>query len=92
MKFFISHSSQNKPTIRAILNKMPLNIKTWIDEERLIWGVDLQPTFESVINNQADYVILFMSESSARSAWVQKEIAWALDKERKEERTIIQPI
>ena len=92
MKFFISHSSQNKPTIRAILSKMPLNIKTWLDEERLIWGVDLQPTFESVINNQADYVILFMSESAARSSWVQKEIGWAIEKEKKEGRTIVLPV
>jgi len=92
MKFFISHSSQNKPTIKAVLDQMPLNIKTWIDEEQLVWGADLKPTFQSVISTQADYVILFVSESSARSAWVQKEIQWALEKEKQDGRTIILPV
>lgn len=92
MKFFISHSSQNKPTIKAVLSKMPLNIKTWLDEEKLIWGSNLTPTFQGVITTQADYVILFVSESSAKSAWVQKEVQWALNKEKKDGRIIILPI
>ncbi len=92
MRFFISHSSQNKPTIKAILSKMPLNIKTWLDEEKLIWGVDLTPTFQDVITSQADFVILFVSESSANSAWVQKEVQWALNKEKSDGRIIILPI
>ena len=92
MRFFISHSSQNKPTIKAILSKMPLNIKTWLDEEKLIWGSELTPTFQTVITSQADYVILFVSESSAKSTWVQKEIQWALNKEKKDGRIIVLPI
>ncbi len=92
MKFFISHSSQNKPTIKAIFSRMPLNIKTWIDEEQLIWGSNLTPTFESVIKEQSDYVILFVSESSARSEWVKKEVQWALAKEKALQRTILLPI
>lgn len=92
MKFFISHASQHKPTIKMILEKMPLNIKTWLDEEKLIWGSDLQPTFENAIKENSDFVILFISESSAKSAWVQKEVSWALEKEKKYNRTIILPI
>ncbi len=92
MKFFISHSSQNKPTIKAIFAKMPLSIKTWIDEDQLVWGANLQPTFESAIKEQSDYVILFVSESSARSEWVKKEIQWALKKEKTTHRTILLPI
>ena len=92
MKFFISHSSQNKPTIKDIFSKMPLNIKTWIDEERLIWGSNLQPTFESAIKEQSDYIILFISESSSKSEWVKKEIQWAIDKEKKQHRTILLPV
>lgn len=92
MKFFISHSSQNKPTIKAIISRMPLNIQTWMDEEKLVWGSNLYPTFESAIKEQSDYVILFVSESSAKSEWVQKEIAWALDKERQTHRTILLPV
>lgn len=92
LKFFISHSSQNKPTIKAIIERMPLNIKTWIDEEKLIWGSDLHPAFENAIKEEADYVILFISQSAAHSQWVHREIEWALAKERTLNRTIILPV
>lgn len=92
MKFFISHSSQNKPTIKAIIERMPLNIKTWIDEDKLIWGSDLYPAFENAIKEESDYVILFISQSAAYSQWVHREIEWAMAKEKKLNRTIILPV
>lgn len=92
MKFFISHASQHKPTVKEIIKLLPLKISPWLDEEKLIWGSDLTISLKDAIKQKTDYVILFISESSGKSQWVQKEIEWALEEEKKANRTIVLPI
>lgn len=92
MKFFISHSSQHKPTIKEVLKLLPVKITPWIDEDQLIWGSDLTLSLSDAIKSKTDYVILFISESSSKSSWVQKEVKWTLEEEKKMKRNIILPI
>lgn len=92
MKVFLSHSSMNKSNVKAIVNYLPKQIATWLDETHLIWGSKLNETFESVIKSEMDYVIVFISGGRKDNDWVLKEINWALEKEAALKRTILLPV
>ena len=82
MKIFFSHSSNEKPLVREIKNGLPKYITTWLDEEQLVFDKDISLTIENTISLQADFVVLFLSEKSAKSDWVKRELMWALKIER----------
>jgi len=92
MKIFLSHSSRQKPVVREIRKGFPSHVSSWLDEERLLIGDDLSNSLESVIMTDADYVLLFLDESAAKSKWVAKEVAWALEAERTIGRSFLLPI
>lgn len=92
MKIFLSHSSMNKSNVKAIVNYLPKQFQTWLDEQNLIWGSNLEETFESVIKSQVDYVLVFLSEPRAMNGWVLKELKWALQHGKKIGRNFVLPI
>ena len=71
---------------------MPSNISTWLDENDLVWGDSLAPTFEKAIKSDADYVVIFVNEVAGRSEWVRKEMNWALEREKELKRTFLLPV
>lgn len=92
MQVFLSHSSMNKTNVKAIVAYLPKQIRTWLDENNLIWGSPLEETFESVIKSEVDYVIVFLSGGRKNNAWVLKELTWALDHEKQINRNFVLPV
>lgn len=92
MKVFLSHSSMNKTNVKAIVAYLPKQIQTWLDENNLVWGAQLEETFESVIKTEIDYVIVFLSGPRESNVWVLKELSWALEHQKKLGRTFVLPI
>ena len=92
MKVFLSHSSMNKSNVKAIVNYLPKQIHTWLDETNLIWGSKLEETFETVIKTEIDYVIVFLSGSRKDNVWVLKELNWAIEREGELGRDFVLPV
>lgn len=81
MRIFFSHSSEDKPLVREIIQGLPTNIQNWIDEESLPVGADINTSLKNTIINKSDLVLLFISNNSIKSNWVKMELDWALKKE-----------
>jgi len=92
MRIFFSHSSEQKHVVRALRACLPQHINAWIDEDNLLVGDPVGPTLQQVLSSEIDYVLLIVDEHAARSEWVAKEIAWALEKERECGRRMVLPI
>lgn len=92
MKIFLSHSSREKPLIRAIVPELPSYIGRWLDEEQLFFGADVDASLKSAIQDQSDFVILFVSREAVDSSWVQRELKWALEREKEIGRPFVLPV
>jgi len=92
MRVFLSHNSRHKPLVREVKGHFPHFLTTWLDEEQLLFGDRITASIESTIKADTDYVLLFIDEFAARSAWVQKEVQWALDTEKRHDRTLLLPV
>lgn len=82
MKTFLSHSSRDKALVREIRSHLPKHIDPWLDEERLLIGSDLRLSIQQAIQEDADFVVIFLGREAIRSEWVQTELRWALERER----------
>lgn len=91
MKIFFSHSSEDKALVREIKSKLHDFLDIWLDEKKLIIGESLNKEIESGIKS-ADYMVIFISNNSLKSDWVQKEIDFALNKEKILQRPFILPV
>ncbi len=89
MRIFLSHSSRQKPLIREIRRYFPEHVDTWIDEQNLFIGDDVTQTLKSEVCEKSDYLLLFLDRDAAESDWVKKEVNWALEAERHNNRTIL---
>lgn len=92
MKVFLSHSSRNKPLVREVKSYFPEHVKLWIDEKDLLVGENIDQSLQGTISEGTDYLIFFIDQYSLNSAWVRKEIQWAMDVERRTNRTFVLPI
>jgi DeoR/GlpR family transcriptional regulator of sugar metabolism len=92
VRIFMSHHSSAKPLVREIRTHLPHHIDAWIDEHELLVGESLGNTLREAIQTDVDFLILFLDERSAQSAWVRTELEWALDQERRNGRPFVLPI
>ncbi len=92
MKIFLSHSSKDKPLVREIRKQLPEHIKAWIDEKELLIGEDLEGSIKNAIDAGSDFVLLFLSSDSVESEWVNRELEWALKREKEIGRPFVLPI
>lgn len=92
MKIFLSHSNRDKALVREIKSNLPSYIKTWIDEEDLLVGMDLIVSIQKAIQEQADYVVIFLGREAVKSDWVKKELNWALRREKEIKRNFVLPV
>jgi DeoR/GlpR family transcriptional regulator of sugar metabolism len=81
MRVFLSHSSKHKPLVREITHHLPDHIRPWIDEKHLLIGENITESIKGAIELGTDFVVLFVDINSATSAWVRKELDWALEHE-----------
>jgi tetratricopeptide (TPR) repeat protein len=92
MKIFLSHHSSKKDLLREIKGYWPDHLNIWIDENKLIWGEDLEVSLREAINEKCDYFVLFLCEKAIGSDWVKKELKWALNREKRLKRRFILPV
>ena len=92
MKIFFSHRSRQKSLVREIRQSLPNHLDTWIDEDELLIGDDITTSIALAIAEDSDYVLLLLDRDTAKSRWVQQEIAWALAAESRCNRRILLPV
>jgi hypothetical protein len=91
-KVFISHSSQDKPIERRIGEFLKQNsVGAWIDEGEIQPGDSLVEKIGSGIET-SDYLLAIISQYSATSSWVQKEISVSLNLEIKDKHIEVIPL
>jgi hypothetical protein len=91
MKIFLSHSSRDKALIREIRRQMPEYLNTWLDEQHLLVGQNVEQSISSAIK-EAGFVIIFLSGDAVRSQWVKKELHLALEHEKTIGREFVLPV
>jgi hypothetical protein len=80
LKVFLCHSSNDKPIIRKLYERLLLDgIQPWLDEIDLIAGQDWQYEIPKAVKS-SDVVIVCLSQSSMnRAGYFHREIRFALD-------------
>jgi len=75
---FLSHSSSNKRLVRAVATTLhSYGIETWFDEWEILPGDRITKKIEEGLS-KATAVIIFLSQKSINSPWVDEEIHNAL--------------
>jgi hypothetical protein len=76
VRLFVSHAGFDKPIVRAVSTQLrALGYQVWIDEDELLPGERILLRLEEAVL-EADFLILFLSDSALRSTWVDEE--WRL--------------
>jgi DeoR/GlpR family transcriptional regulator of sugar metabolism len=78
--------------MRELRKCLPEHIDSWIDENRLLIGDDVQDSLEHAISTDTDFVVLFVDALAAKSAWVRREVEWALTAEQRLGRVFLLPV
>jgi hypothetical protein len=92
MRIFLSHASEDKDDVKRMLALLPSFIHEWLDENQLQVGKLLSPEIREAILQECHFLIVFVSKVSIASEWVQKELAWAIERESALKRPFILPI
>ncbi len=81
LKVFISHSSSDKPSVRALSRRLRNDgIDVWLDEDRLLGGMDWSFEIQKAVY-ESDIILVCISKNSMnKEGYVQKEIKIALDR------------
>jgi hypothetical protein len=79
-KFFVSYSSKDKDFVENEIRRlvMALGAEAWVDSTDIPAGKNWELELSQGLKT-CDWLILVMSENSARSDWVQDELSWAVD-------------
>src|SRR5512147_2075457 len=90
MRVFISHAWEDKP-VALELARLPPFVEAWVDVRELLGGQDLDPTIIEAIEDSHIFLTL-VSRLSMTKPYVNKELAWALEREAKKDRVFILPV
>lgn len=89
---FLSHSSADKPFIRQLAADLTANgIDVWLDEQRIHVGDSIPEKIAQGLAG-SDFFLIAISEKSANSIWVQKELNNALVNEVQRRKVHILPL
>lgn len=89
---FISYSHEDEEfTKRLHADLQAKGVRCWYAPEDFRIGDKMRPKIDEVIRIH-DKLLIVLSENSVKSKWVAHEVNRALDKELKEERTVLFPI
>lgn len=74
-KIFISHSSEDKPFVKKLIESLSTaKINCWLDENEIKVGDDLSKVITSNLRD-SDFLLLTISKNSAKSKWVHYELS-----------------
>jgi TIR domain/Pentapeptide repeats (8 copies) len=89
---FISYSSRDEAFVKRLYADLQSNdVRCWFAPEDLKIGDKLRPSIDESIYLY-DKLLLVLSHHSVMSQWVEHEVETALEKERRENRTVLFPI
>ena len=89
---FISYSSKNQAFAeRLFADLQAKGVRCWFDREDLKIGDKIRPEITKAIRVH-DKLMLVLTEHSIASEWVEAEVEAALERERREKRTVLFPI
>jgi hypothetical protein len=89
---FISYSSRDEAFARRLhADLQSRGVRCWFAPEDLKIGDKIRPRIDESIRLY-DKLLLVLSEYSVSSQWVEQEVETALEKERKDNRTVLFPI
>lgn len=89
---FISYSSKNQTFAdRLYADLLNKGVRCWLASEDLKIGAKTRVAIDESIRVH-DKLLLVLSKHSVESDWVEQEVETALDRERKEKRTVLFPI
>lgn len=82
---FISHSSEDKESLiePIVLDLEECYINVWLDKRKIVPGDNLRKSIFRDGLDKADIALIFFTEKSLQSSWVDKEIKHALREESK---------
>jgi len=92
MKVFLSHSRRDRALVREIRRCLPEHLRRWLDESELLIGQDLRVSIRGTIQDDADFVVIFLGKETVASEWIQGELGWALEREGKMDRRFVLPV
>lgn len=91
-KVFLSHSSIDKPFVRRVKRALyPFGPAAWLDESEILPGDPLWRTILKGIK-ESDRALVFVTEDSQKSDWVQKEVKQFIAREKSDKQTRIIPV
>jgi hypothetical protein len=90
VRVFVSHAWEDKP-IALELAKLPPFVHAWVDVRELLGGQDLDPTIVEAIEDSHVFLTL-VSRTSIAKPYVNKELAWALEREASKDRVFVLPV
>ena len=74
-RIFLSHASSDKALVRQFASDLhDAGIRPWLDEAEINAGDSIRETISSALK-ASDVVLIFLSNASAASTWVQHEVA-----------------
>lgn len=92
MRIFFSHSSRDKALLRELRGYFPPWLSSWIDEDALLAGSALELSLKRAIDEEVDFVVIFIGREALESDWVRREIEWALAREEQLGRVFLLPV
>jgi hypothetical protein len=80
MSIFLCHSSNDKPAVRQLYQRLSRDgFDVWLDEEKLLPGQDWNREIIHAVQNAETVIICLSSGSVTKSGYYQREIKIALD-------------
>ncbi len=89
---FISYSSKDQELAERLhADLQSKNVRCWFAPKDLKIGDETRPRIDEAIRIH-DKLLILLSKNSVRNPWVKKEVETALERERKQKRTVLFPI
>ena len=81
LKVFICHSSQDKPTVRELYNRLSQEgwIDPWLDEKKLLPGQDWEYSIEKAVEDSHAVIVCVSNDSTTKEGYIQKELRFVLN-------------
>ena len=87
----MSHSHRAKALVRAIHSYLPEYISAWWTV-RALDSADIDMSIRKAIQDEADFVIIFLGREAMKSEWVRRECECVLEREKQIGRVFVLPV
>ena len=93
MRVFLSHSHRDKALPCPGDPLVPARIYIGVDRRvRAPDSVDINVPIRNAIQDEADFVIIFLSHEAMKSEWVRRECEWALERDKQIGKVFVLPV